>query len=282
MTWQYSAGVQDLGLSFPQHGRAHNHFRPDRSRAICTYATGTHRELAAISIEASRRYARRWGWDVVASCEPELAAGRPPSWAKVALVSDLLRRYEWIWLIDADALIVDLDRDVMAEIDPSGPPIWMAMHGQGGNADHAVENAGVMLVRACAEAVGFLAEVWRQEQFIDHNWWENAAILHLLGRALEPPYLQTSSPEARSLIGRLPLAWNAVPGMLDVDDSALHHHARADHDNFAWRVERMRSDLAHTTGSGHRPKAGINRDPPARPETRPASQTALTQGDVRD
>lgn len=94
-------------LAFPAAGRSTLHADPRRERAICTFAVGRHRELAAISVAASQAYARRWGWDVVATAEARLADGRPASWAKIPLIIELLGRYEWVWWIDADALIVD-------------------------------------------------------------------------------------------------------------------------------------------------------------------------------
>jgi hypothetical protein len=232
---------------FPVSGRAHYHADPKRSRAICIYAIGAHRQLGAISFEAARRYAIRWNWDVVTSCEPELAQGRPASWAKVRLVLDLLRTYEWVWLIDADALIVDLDRDVFEGIDVTGGPIWLARHPQGREADHVVENAGVVLARATPAARRFLEEVWAATQFVNHNWWENAAILHLIGRSLDPPYARERTSEHAGLISELPIRWNTVPGYIECADAAIHHHARADHDSFTLRLEAMEADLERTS-----------------------------------
>jgi hypothetical protein len=210
------------------------------------YGVGSHRQLAAISFEASRRYAIRWKWDVVASCEPELALGRPASWAKVQLVLDLMRMYEWVWLIDADALIVDLYQDVFEGIDPNRGPIWLAGHPQGREPDHVVENAGVMLVRATPDAEQFLNDVWAATDFIDHNWWENAAILHLIGRDLEPPYSRDQETTHATLVAELPLRWNAVPRYIECAGAALHHHSRADHDDFGLRLAAMEADLGRT------------------------------------
>jgi hypothetical protein len=231
---------------FPIAGRSYYHVGQSRSRAICVYGTGSHRQLGAISFEASRRYAVRWEWDVVATCEPDLARGRPASWGKVQLVLELLRTYEWVFLIDADALIVDLDRDVFEGIDPNGGPVWLARHPQGGEPDHVVENAGVMLVHATPDARQFLEDVWAATEFVDHNWWENAAILDLIGRSLEPPYSRERITWHGRLVSQLPLRWNAVPAYIECPDAALHHHARADHDNFALRLAAMEADLLRT------------------------------------
>jgi hypothetical protein len=216
---------------------------PPSSRAIATFASGPHRELGAISRAASIRYARRWGWDVVTSDDLALSDGRPPSWAKVRMVRRLLDDYELVWLIDADALIVDLERDVASELDPSAGPVWMANHPQQRRELESVPNAGIMIVRSDALALRLLDEVWAHTQFIDHNWWENAAILDVLGYSLEPPYPIVRDSPWRALVTELDVAWNVVPGYIDHPAPALHHHARADHDDFGRRVAAMRRDL---------------------------------------
>jgi hypothetical protein len=215
---------------------------------ICTLGSGSHRELAQASAEASSLYGQRHGWDVVACYSVDLAAGRPPSWAKIPLVLNLLDTYEWVWWIDADAIIVDLDRDVMADIDASEGAIWLARHPQERREEQSVLNAGVFLVRRDARVIDFLNAVWNAEQFIDHNWWENAAILHLLGYSLTPPYGRVSESIWTHVVSELDLAWNTVPGYIDHDRPANHHHARADHDSMVKRIEAMRDDLEAVRG----------------------------------
>ncbi len=61
----------------------------------------------------------------------------------------------------------------------------------------------------------FLNDVWAATDFIDHNWWENAAILHLIGRNLEPPYSRDHETIHSRLVAELPLRWNAVPGYIE-------------------------------------------------------------------
>ena len=44
-----------------------------------------------------------------------------------------------------------------------------------------------MLMRGGDQAEAFLDEVWAQSQFVHHKWWENAAVCHVLGYAIDPP-----------------------------------------------------------------------------------------------
>ena len=215
---------------------------PDREQpvgAICSLATGRHRELLAESAPTMQAYALRHGWDVVLSCE-ELTE-RPPSWAKVRLIQQLMDDYEFVFWVDADALHVDLDADVLTHTGPDAD-VWFARHPQERNPDATVVNAGIILARSTDWTRSLVDAMWDSTQFIDHNWWENAALLNLLGHSLEPPYAKLRESDWSARIGELPLAWNSVPGYCEADQPAINHHARADHDSFDRRLAAMAAD----------------------------------------
>ena len=48
--------------------------------------------------------------------------------------------------------------------------------------DHQAINAGVFIVRNTPWAHRFLQQVYESKQYIDHYWWEQAAIINLLNR----------------------------------------------------------------------------------------------------
>jgi hypothetical protein len=210
---------------------------------ICSLATNRHRELLAEAAPTTVAYAARYGWDVVLSSES--LTERPASWAKVVLVRELMQRYEYVFWVDADAIIVDLSRDLLAEIDDSAD-VWFARHPQERDPDATVLNAGVFVVRSSPFAESLFATVWEAERFVDHNWWENAALLDLLGFSLEPPFEQVRDTGWLDRIGELDLAWNSVPGYCESPTPALNHHARSDHDDFGRRLAEMRADREAT------------------------------------
>jgi len=214
------------------------------SKVICSLAQRSHRQLLAVAAPTYEAYARRWGWDVVLSTE-DLAMGRPIAWAKVQFITELLHDYQTVWWIDADAIIVDLERDILAELQP-GRDLHLAFHAQPGARDNPIPNSGVLLVQRSAWSTEFLARLWAQEQFTDHNWWENAALLHLLGYSLDPPF--QCSQQLDEHIGTLSADWNSVPvaGYHEEKSPALWHHARADHDDFWRRLGEMSANLEAT------------------------------------
>jgi len=81
---------------------------------------------------------------------------------------------------------------------------------------------------------------------IDHNWWENAALLDLLGYSLDPPFAKERESHWESRVGVLDLAWNSVPGYCASPTPAVNHHARSDHDNFQRRLDDMAADRRAT------------------------------------
>jgi hypothetical protein len=225
-------------------GTRHDKSRGAR-RVIASLATGRHRRLLALSAATFEAYARRWGWDLVLSTE-ELAPERPPSWSKIVLVRDLLERYETVLWLDADAVIVDLDRDIATVLN-AGADLYLVRHPQGRDEAATVPNLGVMLLRRSPFLRAFLAAVWASEELVEHNWWENAAAVALLGQSLEPPYpLIRPNSRWRERAAFIDLAWNSVPGYCESPAPAINHHGRADHDDFPRRVDALLDDVLRT------------------------------------
>jgi hypothetical protein len=207
-------------------------------------AVGRHRELMAEAAPTLLAYARRHGWSLVLSSEI-LEPARPAAWTKVKLIQQLTSQYAFVLWIDADAIVVDLARDILAEVDADAD-VWFARHPQAYDPDAAVLNTGVILARSSPFANALLDAVWNSEQLIEHNWWENAALLDLLGYSLESPYPQLRTTKWQQRIGGLDLAWNSVPGYCESPHPAINHHARSDHDDFGRRLLAMSADRLAT------------------------------------
>ena len=208
---------------------------------LCTLAIGPHVELLALSEPMFRAYAERHGYDLVVARESQCPE-RPVSWSKVLLIRRLMTRYDLVVWVDVDAMILDLERDIADELTP-GADIFIVEHRYDGQ---RIPNAGILMVRATAAADAFLALVWEQERYIDHVWWENAAILDLLGYRLSPCNPDRPSPH-RALFHFIGNEWNSIS--LDPSPApVIRPYAGTTHED---RLAGMTSDLRTLELDGH-------------------------------
>lgn len=99
-------------------------------------------------------------------------SNRPPSWEKIPAALSLLRHYDWLFVSDADSLI--LNNDVWLESFLTDDADLIISR------DANALNAGNFLIRSTTWAAEFLQELWNLDQFTHHPWWENAALMHAI------------------------------------------------------------------------------------------------------
>jgi hypothetical protein len=175
-------------------------------RAICTMAHGSHVPLLDVTAPTFARYAERFGYDYI-EVRHRLAPNLPVSWDKVPLLQSLVPNYDVVVWFDADAMIRDDAPDIAAAMRPRRF-LHMVEHRVNGS---RIPNAGVIALRGGRVSKRFLDAVWKQRQFVADKWWENAAMLHLLGyRDLEG--LRPVVPSVWRLgFATLDNAWNSIP-----------------------------------------------------------------------
>ena len=181
-------------------------------RVLATMGLGRHEELLEIALPSFEAYASRHGYEI---CLPE---GDPApdrshkQWAKVAFLNQLLPECEMVVWVDSDAVIVDPTWDMADEL-PASASLGLVDHHYGGQ---SVPNTGVMAIRGGAWAEEFFAEVWACTQYLETPWYDNAAVLHLMGYRLDlegdnreclagPPTRWSGG------IHLMDLAWNSIP-----------------------------------------------------------------------
>ena len=177
-------------------------------KVLCSIGAGPHAELLEVSGATFAPFAARHGYDLCLRGEV-LARDRPASWSKVQLVRALLRVYEVVLWIDADAAIVDGSVDVLDSLDPGSLMALVAHNTNEG--DDPIPNAGVWLLRRDWKTQRFLARVWRSTGYLHHKWWENAAILELLGYELDPKVRLVRPAPMYFRTTFLGTEWNSIP-----------------------------------------------------------------------
>ena len=143
-------------------------------RAILSFGVGLHADLLDIAWPSFERFAELHGWELI-DCNPEPGfSDRPPSWWKIPFMLEALNGDfdEVLWL-GADTVIVDPSEDITMPA-----PAWQALviHD---TPDGFVPNADVWLVRPKMRHV--LEQVWSMTQHIDSPWWEQTALVEMMG-----------------------------------------------------------------------------------------------------
>jgi hypothetical protein len=194
--------------------------------ALVSAGTGPYEELLDITRPSRRRFADLHGMTVVETTDL-LCGDRPASWHKVVLMQHLLAsgRFDAMVWLDADAIVVDPSVDPVSELSPQ-VNLAVVHHRFG---PETVPNAGVFVLRAGQWSVDLLEAMWARVEFIEHRWWENAALLALCGYTTEPPVVKHSPSPLDRAIGELPLRWNAIPQAAPPDAPAIVHLPGYDH-----------------------------------------------------
>jgi hypothetical protein len=207
------------------------------NKAIATYGVGGHAELLELSLPTFERYAALHGYDLhVVPCKCD---GRPPAWGKIPALQNLLVAYDEVLWLDADVLIVSPEED-LASLVPEASLQALTVHVN--KTRSVVPNTGVWLVRS--GMLPYLAQAWEMTQHIHHPWWEQAAIIDLMGYALRgimssPP---TEPNELYLRTFQLPAHWNAH--LADTTSLASHPRMRHALGDCATKLRRMREWIA--------------------------------------
>ncbi len=190
---------------------------------IVTYYDASFAQMGDLAWESMRRYAEAAGYDCRRFREKQ--SDRPHSWEKIPLMQQAFDNgYEFVFCIDADAMVVDLSKDILAEIE-------RIEYGAGGQRDFFVArhdingkkspNLGIIVARNSEFTKRLLSEMWSMEKYANHPWWEQAAFMEYFGlidtlsedeKRLFDGYVRGQQrAEAGSHIGWLDEAWNFIP-----------------------------------------------------------------------
>jgi hypothetical protein len=173
-------------------------------KVLCSIGAGPQRSLLTLAARSFRPYARRHGYSLDLRTEV-VDPSRPPAWSKVALIRELLERHEVVVWLDADTIVVRGDRDIADDL-PGDRFLGLVEHTVAGRAN---PNTGVMAIRAGDEAQRFFGDVWDATEFLNHRWWEQAAVMQLLGYDPETGATTATTPW-REGVQWLDKSWNSI------------------------------------------------------------------------
>ncbi len=130
-------------------------------------------EIAQITWKTKEAYCQRHGYNLFRG---SIIPGRHPSWSKVYTVKYVLVNHDFVFCLDADAMIAG-DADVVELLGDKDFAITLDMNGI---------NGGNWIVRNCDWSFAFLDRVWNMyDRFATHPWNEQLAYGAALQTTLE-------------------------------------------------------------------------------------------------
>lgn len=154
---------------------------PPRSRMlVCSLAVGeSHVTYMQWMAPTVRYYAMLHQMDhlLLPLYDKRLDSSRPSAWSKIVLLNHMLKSYETVMWLDADTIFVNPYVDIRKELDPN-VPMHMVAHRLGSK---TIPNTGVWICRRSPRTFELLEAIWNKTEFIRDGWWEQAALMDLIG-----------------------------------------------------------------------------------------------------
>jgi len=156
-------------------------------KVMTSFGFGGHSEMLRLALPSFYKYADLHGYDLFLPSRIFLedlsrrfgwSFDRPYSWYKVPLIKHLLSDYEVVLWMDADIIINRFDLDVNPLTDDAGHIQAFVVHQtRHGN----IPNMGVWILNKAA--LPLLDDIWKQDQFKEDYFWEQAANIHVMNWA---------------------------------------------------------------------------------------------------
>lgn len=212
--------------------------------AVCSLAIGeAYRQTVRLCVASQEAHAKQHGYTRITD-ESAYDATRAHSWSKIPLFRKYLGKYDYLVWIDADVLIMNQDRKI-EEFIRLLPDSKFLLIGR----DVNNLNAGIFVMKNCPLAHEFLEDVWNKTQYLNHEWWEQAAIIDLYG-----------SPKYKSGFEVIPRKYISIMNAFDFRiDSKVHwrpgdfciHFAGIHHQESLLQLQDMYSRFASTDPTGN-------------------------------
>ncbi|MBA3721550.1 MAG: class I SAM-dependent methyltransferase [Parachlamydiaceae bacterium] len=139
--------------------------------AVVTLAVGEeYKKVVSSGIENKRLYCQQHGYDFICG-EEILDYTRPIPWSKIQIILKTMENpsYKWIFWTDADAVIMNHGIQLEDLIDDKYNFIV--------SRDPNNYNTGHFLIKNCEWSREFLKQIYSHTECIDHEWWEQQAVI---------------------------------------------------------------------------------------------------------
>jgi hypothetical protein len=181
-------------------------FKNDRPSKFCVVTAYQDdlpwRTLGDIASSSNVAYCRRKGYGFRAF-RSGWDTTRPMSWSKLKFISETLKHYEWVFWIDADAVITNHNVSLSSFItDNEDMVICSVQHISEAERHQSIINCGVFMLRSGDFANKLIDTLWGKTHRINHEWWEQMAFIEAYNE----------SEDVRSRVKVMPAkTFNSVP-----------------------------------------------------------------------
>jgi hypothetical protein len=163
--------------------------------------------ICAASVANKQAYADRHGYDVIVDSEI-IDESRPTSWSKLLAMRKYLPYYDYLFYVDVDTIIANVDVKLEDIVDYGYDQILAA--------DRNGLNCGVWLIRNTPWSLWFLDEMWAQEQLVAPS---TRVLFHYEQRAMH--YLYQSRVWRRGVKGEPYKGANTIRARTKVVNSCV-------------------------------------------------------------
>eukprot|EP01104_Vermistella_antarctica_P014039 TRINITY_DN4347_c0_g2_i1.p1 TRINITY_DN4347_c0_g2~~TRINITY_DN4347_c0_g2_i1.p1 ORF type:complete len:412 (-),score=97.82 TRINITY_DN4347_c0_g2_i1:53-1288(-) len=166
--------------------------------AIASIVTGKEEGLTEAVVANREAYARRWGYSFCMGTQMAsvIDLERTPHWSKLLMVYTLLHHFEWVFWLDADALILNYDvplehfvadavrrRSDETRDDHRSEPIDFILGANHGDLNDI--NTGAFFMRQTDWTKYVLKEAYHYKNVLVHGWHDQAAIMDIIQNSKE-------------------------------------------------------------------------------------------------
>ena len=201
-------------------------------KVLCSFGFGEHSKLLRLSTPTLYTYAQNHNYDLFLPNIDYFSSDtktRHPSWWKIELISNLFREYDQVLWIDADVIICRFEHDIFTEV-ISEHDMGVVVHQTN---DGYVPNCGVWaLNKSCTK---WLNSLWNYNSFHRSRcWWEQAAMLYLLGVDPDKTYIDTPPSQDNISWTALDYLWNPhINDSRGIPQETRFFHATSFQDRYA-------------------------------------------------
>ena len=225
-------------------------------RLIVTYATCGHEELLDIAQPSYKEFARRHGYDFHIGAPSTMDV--PPAWNKVQILIDALGSYDEVVWFDADMVVVNPTEDFppLGSDPAAGVFTQDKLHSLVRHFEDCSEvpNSGVWRLRQSCNGLNATSLLYRMldlEVFKNHGWWEQAALMTLMGYTVPPEGSLFSKTKCRCVVKTrwyndcqfMRTEWNSHPNYRSDRPRIVH----CSYPSMSQRIEVMRALVADPT-----------------------------------